>query len=158
MAMWIYNHMLNNETDGTFLILQSFCIPCITLQSCNQEYFRPPVVCVDPDRRCAVMLIYGTHIVVLPFRQEGVLDEHEQEGTFTARYDVHKWPDFCNNISKKHYGTYSVDGCIDLPSIIKFGPSQVSDVMTSPKNKKLLAARSKKQQQCAVWKHYIRLN
>ena len=80
--------MLNNETDGTFLIFQSFCIPCITLQSCNQEYFRPPVVCVDPDRRCAVMLIYGTHIVVLPFRQEGVLDEHEQEGTFTARYDI----------------------------------------------------------------------
>ena len=45
-------------------------------------------MCVDPDRRCAVMLIYGTHIVVLPFRQEGVLDEHEQEGAFTARYDV----------------------------------------------------------------------
>ena len=65
---------------------------------------------------------------------------------------------FVTNISKKHYGTYSVDGCIDLPSIIKFGPSQVSDVMMSPKNKKLLAARSKKQQQCAVWKHYIRLN
>ncbi|XP_066019502.1 cleavage and polyadenylation specificity factor subunit 1-like [Pocillopora verrucosa] len=56
-------------------------------KSCNQEYFRPPVVCVDPDRRCAVMLIYGTHIVVLPFRQEGVLDEHEQEGTFTASGD-----------------------------------------------------------------------
>ncbi|XP_022802134.1 cleavage and polyadenylation specificity factor subunit 1-like [Stylophora pistillata] len=56
-------------------------------KSCNQEYFRPPMVCVDPDRRCAVMLIYGTHIVVLPFRQEGVLEEHEQEGTFTASGD-----------------------------------------------------------------------
>jgi len=32
------------------------------------------------------MLIYGTHLVVLPFRQEGVLDEHEQEGAFTGRY------------------------------------------------------------------------
>ena len=48
---------------------------------------------------------------------------------------VHKRPDFCNNISKKHYGTYSEDGCIDLPSIIKFGHSQVSDVMMSLKIK-----------------------
>ena len=44
---------------------------------------------VDPDRRCSVMLIYGTHLVVLPFRQEGVLDEHEQEGAFTGRYSVY---------------------------------------------------------------------
>lgn len=79
--------MVDNETEGTFPILQSPSFPCVTVQSCNQEYFRPPMVCVDPDRRCAVMLIYGTHIVVLPFRQEGVLEEHEQEGTFTARYD-----------------------------------------------------------------------
>ena len=58
-------------------------------QSCNQEYFRSPLVRVDPDRRCSVMLIYGTHLVVLPFRQEGVLDEHEQEGAFTGRYSVY---------------------------------------------------------------------
>ena len=44
--------------------------------------------CVDPDQCCAVMLIHGTHIVVLLFRQEGALEEHEQEGTFTARYDI----------------------------------------------------------------------
>ena len=68
---------------------------------------------------------------------------------------VHKWPDFCNNISKKHHGTYSVDGYIDLPSIIKFGHSQVSDVMMSPKT---ITTINKKQQQCAVWKHYIRVN
>jgi len=30
--------------------------------------------------------------VVLPFRQEGVLDEHEQEGAFTGRYSVHMLP------------------------------------------------------------------
>lgn len=58
-------------------------------QSCNQEYFRAPLVRVDPDRRCSAMLIYGTHLVVLPFRQEGVLDENEQEGAFTGRYNVH---------------------------------------------------------------------
>ena len=26
--------------------------------------------------------------MVLLFRQEGALEEHEQEGTFTARYDI----------------------------------------------------------------------
>ena len=46
------------------------------------------LLCVDPDWHCAVMLIYDTHIVVLLFRQEGALEEHEQEGTFTARYDI----------------------------------------------------------------------
>ncbi|XP_044171683.1 cleavage and polyadenylation specificity factor subunit 1-like [Acropora muricata] len=43
----------------------------------NQEYFRPPMVRVDPERRCSVMLIYGTHLVVLPFRQEGILEEQD---------------------------------------------------------------------------------
>lgn len=43
----------------------------------NQEYSRPPMVRVDPERRCSVMLIYGTHLVVLPFRQEGILDDHD---------------------------------------------------------------------------------
>ena len=80
--------MVDNVMDGTFPILQSFFIPCITLQSCSQEYFWPSLVFVDPDQCCAVMLIYGTHIVVLLFRQEGALEEHEQEGTFTARYDI----------------------------------------------------------------------
>ena len=56
----------------------------IMLQGNNQEYFRPPMVRVDPERRCSVMLIYGTHLVVLPFRQEGVLDE--QDIAFTGRY------------------------------------------------------------------------
>ena len=55
----------------------------IMLQGRNQEYFRPPMVRVDPERRCSVMLIYGTHLVVLPFRQEGVLDE--QDVAFTGR-------------------------------------------------------------------------
>ena len=50
---------------------------------------------VDPDRRCSVMLIYGTHLVVLPFRQEGILDEHEQEGAFTGRYSVHVYVVVC---------------------------------------------------------------
>ena len=49
----------------------------VLLQGNNQEYSRPPMVRVDPERRCSVMLIYGTHLVVLPFRQEGILDDHD---------------------------------------------------------------------------------
>ncbi|XP_040551209.1 cleavage and polyadenylation specificity factor subunit 1-like isoform X2 [Gallus gallus] len=36
-----------------------------------------PKVRVDPDGRCAVMLIYGTRLVVLPFRRDSLADEHE---------------------------------------------------------------------------------
>lgn len=36
-----------------------------------------PEVRVDPDGRCAVMLIYGTRLVVLPFRRDTLTEEHE---------------------------------------------------------------------------------
>ncbi|XP_054147632.1 cleavage and polyadenylation specificity factor subunit 1-like, partial [Melozone crissalis] len=36
-----------------------------------------PRVRVDPGGRCAVMLIYGTRLVVLPFRRDSLADEHE---------------------------------------------------------------------------------
>ncbi|XP_059156082.1 cleavage and polyadenylation specificity factor subunit 1-like isoform X2 [Physella acuta] len=34
-----------------------------------------PLVRTDPDGRCAGMLIYGTHLVVLPFRKDALLDD-----------------------------------------------------------------------------------
>ncbi|XP_016844737.1 cleavage and polyadenylation specificity factor subunit 1 [Nasonia vitripennis] len=34
-----------------------------------------PIVRVDPEGRCAVMLIYGRKLVVLPFRKDPILDE-----------------------------------------------------------------------------------
>ncbi|KAI3358341.1 hypothetical protein L3Q82_014785, partial [Scortum barcoo] len=36
-----------------------------------------PIVRVDPENRCAVMLIYGTQLVVLPFRKDTLTDEQE---------------------------------------------------------------------------------
>ena len=40
------------------------------------RYFVPEVR-VDPDSRCAVMLVYGKRLVVLPFRKDSSLDEIE---------------------------------------------------------------------------------
>ena len=40
-------------------LLQDFSDPCSI-----------PTVRVDPDGRCAAMLIYGTKLVVLPFRKD----------------------------------------------------------------------------------------
>ncbi|XP_055533699.1 cleavage and polyadenylation specificity factor subunit 1 [Wyeomyia smithii] len=39
--------------------------------------YHTPIVRVDPDNRCAVMLVYGRKLVVLPFRKDSSLDEIE---------------------------------------------------------------------------------
>lgn len=39
--------------------------------------YNVPIVKVDPDNRCAVMVIYGRKLVVLPFRRDSSLDEIE---------------------------------------------------------------------------------
>ncbi|KAL0962202.1 hypothetical protein UPYG_G00337050 [Umbra pygmaea] len=36
-----------------------------------------PMVRVDPENRCAVMLVYGTQLVVLPFRKDTLTDEQD---------------------------------------------------------------------------------
>lgn len=36
-----------------------------------------PIVRVDPENRCAVMLVYGTQLVVLPFRKDTLTDEQD---------------------------------------------------------------------------------
>uniref|UniRef100_A0A8C4Q1K6 Cleavage and polyadenylation specificity factor subunit 1 n=1 Tax=Eptatretus burgeri TaxID=7764 RepID=A0A8C4Q1K6_EPTBU len=42
-----------------------------------QENLHLPRVRVDPDGRCAVMLIYGTRLVVLPFKRDSISDDTE---------------------------------------------------------------------------------
>ena len=36
-----------------------------------------PTVRVDPENRCAAMLVYDSHLVIIPFGQDHVFDEHE---------------------------------------------------------------------------------
>ncbi|MBN3295375.1 CPSF1 factor, partial [Amia calva] len=53
-----------------------------------------PIVRVDPENRCAVSLIYGTRLVVLPFRKDTLTDEQEgivgegQKSSFLPSYII----------------------------------------------------------------------
>ncbi|XP_069478054.1 cleavage and polyadenylation specificity factor subunit 1 isoform X2 [Ambystoma mexicanum] len=87
-----------------------------------------PKVRVDPDGRCAVMLIYGTRLVVLPFRRETLSDEHEglmgenQRSSFLPSYiiDVRELDEKLLNIidMKFLYGYY------EPTLLILFEPNQ----------------------------------
>ena len=43
---------------------------------------------VDPEGRCAAMLLYGAHLAILPFKHaDMVLEEHEPDTPLIARQD-----------------------------------------------------------------------
>ncbi|TFJ97935.1 Interferon-inducible GTPase 5 [Platysternon megacephalum] len=87
-----------------------------------------PKVRVDPDGRCAVMLIYGTRLVVLPFRRETLTDEHEgvmgegQKSSFLPSYiiDVRELDEKLLNIIDMQF----LYGYYEPTLLILFEPNQ----------------------------------
>ncbi|KAM8811110.1 LOW QUALITY PROTEIN: cleavage and polyadenylation specificity factor subunit 1 [Eudromia elegans] len=87
-----------------------------------------PKVRVDPDGRCAVMLIYGTRLVVLPFRRDTLADEHEgvvgegQKSSFLPSYiiDVRELDEKLLNIIDMQF----LYGYYEPTLLILFEPNQ----------------------------------
>jgi cleavage and polyadenylation specificity factor subunit 1 len=45
-----------------------------------------PILRVDPEGRCAAMLLYGAHLAILPFKHsDSVLEEHDPDTPLIAR-------------------------------------------------------------------------
>ncbi|XP_051631982.1 cleavage and polyadenylation specificity factor subunit 1-like, partial [Manacus candei] len=87
-----------------------------------------PRVRVDPDGRCAVMLIYGTRLVVLPFRRDSLADEHDglvgegQKSSFLPSYiiDVRELDEKLLNIIDMQF----LHGYYEPTLLILFEPNQ----------------------------------
>ncbi|XP_073536236.1 cleavage and polyadenylation specificity factor subunit 1 isoform X4 [Phyllobates terribilis] len=87
-----------------------------------------PKVRVDPNGRCAVMLIYGTRLVVLPFRRETLAEEHEgqmaegQKSSFLPSYiiDVRELDEKLLNIIDLQF----LHGYYEPTLLILFEPNQ----------------------------------
>ncbi|KAM9386109.1 cleavage and polyadenylation specificity factor subunit 1 isoform 2-T2 [Pholidichthys leucotaenia] len=87
-----------------------------------------PIVRVDPENRCAVMLIYGTKLVVLPFRKDTLTDEQEggvgegPKSNFLPSYiiDVHELDEKLLNIIDMKF----LHGYYEPTLLILFEPNQ----------------------------------
>ncbi|XP_054023473.1 cleavage and polyadenylation specificity factor subunit 1 [Dryobates pubescens] len=87
-----------------------------------------PRVRVDPDGRCAVMLIYGTRLVVLPFRRDSLSEEHDglvgegQKSSFLPSYiiDVRELDEKLLNIIDMQF----LYGYYEPTLLILFEPNQ----------------------------------
>ncbi|XP_041422699.1 cleavage and polyadenylation specificity factor subunit 1 isoform X1 [Xenopus laevis] len=87
-----------------------------------------PKVRVDPSGRCAVMLIYGTQLVVLPFRRDTLAEEHEglvgegQKSSFLPSYiiDVRELDEKLLNIIDMQF----LHGYYEPTLLILFEPNQ----------------------------------
>uniref|UniRef100_A0A8C1TTG8 Cleavage and polyadenylation specificity factor subunit 1 n=1 Tax=Cyprinus carpio TaxID=7962 RepID=A0A8C1TTG8_CYPCA len=87
-----------------------------------------PMVRVDPENRCAVMLVYGTCLVVLPFRRDTLTDEQEgivgegQKSSFLPSYiiDVRELDEKLLNIIDMKF----LHGYYEPTLLILFEPNQ----------------------------------
>ncbi|XP_018430492.1 PREDICTED: cleavage and polyadenylation specificity factor subunit 1, partial [Nanorana parkeri] len=87
-----------------------------------------PKVRVDPNGRCAVMLIYGTSLVVLPFRRDTLAEDHEgpmaegQKSSFLPSYiiDVRELDEKLLNIIDLQF----LHGYYEPTLLILFEPNQ----------------------------------
>ncbi|XP_053571965.1 cleavage and polyadenylation specificity factor subunit 1 [Bombina bombina] len=87
-----------------------------------------PMVRVDPSGRCAVMLIYGTQLVVLPFRRDTLAEEHDgvvsegQKSSFLPSYiiDVRELDEKLLNIIDMQF----LHGYYEPTLLILFEPNQ----------------------------------
>ncbi|KAK2887249.1 hypothetical protein QQF64_013731 [Cirrhinus molitorella] len=87
-----------------------------------------PMVRVDPENRCAVMLVYGTCLVVLPFRKDTLTDEQEgivgegQKSSFLPSYiiDVRELDEKLLNIIDMKF----LHGYYEPTLLILFEPNQ----------------------------------
>ncbi|XP_014213908.1 cleavage and polyadenylation specificity factor subunit 1 [Copidosoma floridanum] len=88
-------HLINSPRDSLLLSFREAKLSVVeydpeshSLRTVSLHYFEEeeikdgwtnhhhiPIVRVDPEGRCAVMLIYGRKLVVLPFRRDPILDE-----------------------------------------------------------------------------------
>lgn len=98
------------------LSLVEYCADTHDLKTISMHYFeeddmkegycynvRPPMVRVDPENRCAAMLIYSKSIIIIPFRKDVIVEEPENNATPSGTTDTSTGQFFTTNLSNRRY-------------------------------------------------------
>jgi cleavage and polyadenylation specificity factor subunit 1 len=67
----------------------------------TQMEHRLPIIRVDPENRCAVMLGYGRKLIILPFRKDPTPEDAELQGSTMDVKPIHQ------NLSNAHLNNKS---------------------------------------------------